>query len=136
MVSQNFTNLIKINTCFKGVGSCIDLILTNRKYCFKNTSSYETGISDHHHLIFLIMKTIFASEEPKKFVYRDYKTFCHENFKNDLLSKTVDENVDYSKFQKEFIDTLNKHGPKKTKLFRGNQKPHVNKVLRSAVIKR
>ena len=63
MDSQNFTDLIKNNTCFKGVGSCIDLILTNRKYCFKNTSSYETGISDHHHLIFSIMKTTFASEE-------------------------------------------------------------------------
>ena len=78
MNSQNFSNLIKDNICFKGVGSCIDLTLTNRKYCFKNTS---------------------ASEEPKKFVYRGY---------NDLMSKTVEENVDYSKFEKEFIDTLNK----------------------------
>ena len=69
--SQNFINLIKNNTCFKGVGSCIDLILTNRKYCYKNASSCETEISDHHHLIFSIMKTTFASEEPKKFVYRD-----------------------------------------------------------------
>ena len=129
MDSQNFTNLIKNNTCFKGVGSCIDLILTNRKYCFKNILSYETGVSDHHHLIFSIMKTIFASEEPKKFVYRDYKTFSHESFKNDLLSKTADENVDYSKFEKEFIDTFNTHTPKKAKLFRGNQKLHVNKVL-------
>ena len=82
------------------------------------------------------MKTTFASEEPEKFVYRDYKTFSHESFKNDLLSKTVDENVGYSKFDKEFIDTLNKHAPKKTTLFRGNQKPHVNKVLRSAIMKR
>ena len=49
MESQNFTNLIKNNTCFKGKGSCIHLILTNRKYCFKNTSSYKTGITDHHH---------------------------------------------------------------------------------------
>ena len=48
MDGQNFTNLIKNKTCFKGVSSCIDLILANRKYCFKNTSSYETGISDHH----------------------------------------------------------------------------------------
>ena len=38
--------------------------------------------------------------------------------------------------EREFIDTLNKHAPMKTKLFRGNQKPHVNKVLRSAIIKR
>ena len=97
MDSQNFTNLIKNNTCFKGVGSCIDLILTNRKYCFKNTSSFETEISDHHHLTFSIMKTTLASEEPKKFVYLDYETFSHENLENDLLSKTVDQNVDYSK---------------------------------------
>ena len=81
MDNQNFINLIKNNTCFKGMGSWIDLILANRKYCFKNTSSYETGISDHHHLIFSIMKTTFASEEPKKFVYRDYKTFSHKILK-------------------------------------------------------
>ena len=136
MDNENFTNLIKNNICFKGVGSGIDLILTNRKYCFKNTSSYETEISDHHQLVFSILKTSFASEEPKKFVYRDYKTFSNESFKNDLLSKTVEENVDYSKLEKEFIDTLNKHAPKKTKLFRCNQKPHVNKVLDSAIMKR
>ena len=52
------------------------------------------------------------------------------------MSKTVDKNVDYSKFEKEFTDILNKHAPKKAKLFRGNQKPHVNKVLRSAIMKR
>ena len=63
MDSQNFTNLIKNNTCFKGVGSCIDLILTNRKYFFKNAPPYETGISDHHHLLFSIMKTTFALEK-------------------------------------------------------------------------
>ena len=74
MDSQNFTNLIKNNTCFKGLGSCIDLILTNRKYCFKNTSSDETGISDHH-LIFSIMKTTFASEEPKNSFIMTIKLF-------------------------------------------------------------
>ena len=86
--------------------------------------------------MFSFIKTAFSSEEPKTFVYCDYKTFSQKIFKNDLLSETVGENVDYSKFEKEFIDTLNKHAPKKTKLFRGNQKPHVNKVLRSAIMKR
>ena len=42
------------------------------------------------------MKVAFGSEEPKNFVYRDYKTFSHESFKNDLIPKAVDENVDYS----------------------------------------
>ena len=44
--------------------------------------------------IISIMKTVIASEEPKKFVYHDYKTFSHESFKNNLMSKTVDENFD------------------------------------------
>ena len=69
------------------------------------------------------MKTTLASEEPKKLiVYRDFKTFFHESFKNYLMSKIVDENVDYSKLKKE--------------LFRGNQKPHVNKILHSIIMKK
>ena len=31
MQSHNLSNLIKPNTCFKGSGSCIDLILKNQK---------------------------------------------------------------------------------------------------------
>ena len=57
--SNNLVNLVKTNTCFKGSGSCIDLILTNRKYSFKNTTSYETGLSDHHHMILTMLKTTF-----------------------------------------------------------------------------
>ena len=48
-------NLIKGNTCFKGQGSCIDLIdliLTNRRFSFTHLNSYETGISDYQHLIY------------------------------------------------------------------------------------
>ena len=32
MNNENLFNLVKCYTCFKGLGSCIDLILTNRKY--------------------------------------------------------------------------------------------------------
>ena len=34
------------------------------------------------------------------------------------------------------MDTLNKHAPKKTMLFCGNQKHHVNKILCSAIMKK
>ena len=57
---HDLINLIKNNTCFKGEGSCIDLILTNRKFSFKNSTSFETGLSNHHHLIYSMLKT----EEP------------------------------------------------------------------------
>ena len=133
MNNQNLFNLVKSNTCFKGEGSCIDLILTNRKYSFKNTCSFETGLSDHHHLIYSVMKTTFKSEEPKKLIYRDYSNFSSECF---TMSNICQEKHDYSDFEKKFIDTLNKHAPKKIKTFRGNQKPQINETLRKAIMKR
>ena len=62
---HDLINLIKNNTCFKGESSCIDLILTNRKFSFKNFTSFETGLSNHHHLIYSMLKTTFHKEEPK-----------------------------------------------------------------------
>ena len=43
-------NLIKEPLCFKNPDnpSCIDVILTNKKANFKNSSVIETGLSDHH----------------------------------------------------------------------------------------
>ena len=39
-------DLIKATTCFEGTGSSIDILLTNQKYSFKNTYTFETGLSD------------------------------------------------------------------------------------------
>ena len=86
MHSFNLYNLIKSNTYFRGSGSCIDLILTNRKYCFKRTSIFETGLSDHH-LNYSLLKTTFKKEESKQFISRDYKNFDNANFRMDLESK-------------------------------------------------
>ena len=85
MDSQNFVNVIKNKICSKGAGSCIVLILRNGKYSFKNTSSYETELSDHHHLIYSKMKTTFKCEEPKKSIYRNYSNFPQKDFQGDLL---------------------------------------------------
>ena len=49
--------MIKENICFKGTGGCIDLILPNSKYSFQYSLLIETGSSDHHHLIFDMVKT-------------------------------------------------------------------------------
>ena len=55
--SNGLHNLIKEHTCFKGKGSLTDLILTNRKFSFKNTQSFETGLSNHHHMVYAMLKT-------------------------------------------------------------------------------
>ena len=68
--------ILKKNICIKGAaGSCIDLQLTNSKYNFQYSKSIETGLSDHHHLIVSIMRTNLTNEEPKRLVYRNFKSF-------------------------------------------------------------
>ena len=113
MHNQNLFNLVKSKTCFKGEGSCIVLILTNRKYSFKNTCSFETGLSDHHYLIYSVTKTTFKSGEPKKLIYHDYSDFSSECFKDNFMSSICQEKHYYSDFEKKFIDTLNKLAPNK-----------------------
>ena len=134
--SNNITNLIKSNTCFKGSGSCIDLILTNRKYSFKHTSSYETGISDHHHMIYTMLKSCFKNAEPIVLNYRDYKTFSKENFDRELEESLANCGDSYTDFQNIFVSALNKHAPKKKKVLRGINKPHLNKTLRKEIMNR
>ena len=99
MEHYNYYNLIKNSTCSKGDSSCVDLILTNRKYCFENTSSFETGISDHHHLIHSMLKTTFEKEESKIVTYRNYKQFQSENFEKDLTSSLINCNGEYENYE-------------------------------------
>ena len=134
--SNGLHNLIKGHTCFKGKGSLIDLILTNRKFSFKNTQSFETGLSDHHHMVYTMLKTTFQKSEPKQLIYRDFKNFYFESFKNDLLENMVTCDRSYDEFDRKFTAVLNKHAPKKKKWLRGNQKPHINKTLRHEIMKR
>ena len=41
----------------------------------------------------------------------------------------------YGNFEKTFENVLNAHTPKKTKFFRGNQKPHVDKNFCKVIMK-
>ena len=134
--SNNLYNLNKSNTCFKGKGSCIDLFLTNRKYSFKFSGSYETGINDHHHMNYTMLKSCFNSAEPKLLNYRDLKQFSQENIKGDLSEALFDCGDSYDNFDHIFTSKLNKHAPKKKKWIKENSKPHVNKALRQAIVKR
>ena len=60
---QHFTDtfslehLINEPTCFKGSPSCIDLIITNRKSCFRNTCVTVTRISDFDKLTAVSLKS-------------------------------------------------------------------------------
>ena len=129
-------NLIKVDRCFKGKGTCIDLILTNRKYSFKNTNTFETGLSDHHHMIYTMLKSTFEKAEPIKLTYRDYKNFSFDRFKADLENALKICPNSYDSFEQCFSSKLNEYAPKKIKWVRGNNKSHMNKFLRRAIMKR
>ena len=130
MDSRNFVRLIKNKTCFKGKGSCIDLILTTRTYFFKNTSSCETGLSGHHHLICSVIKTIFNCKKTQK---NNFKGTIPKDFQNELLLNIGDGKNNYLEIEKNFVETLNKHAAKKTKILQGIISPtlikHWEKLL-------
>ena len=71
------------------------------------------------------MKTTYEREEFKVLIYRDYKIVNFNSFKSELLSKFHRNNVNFTCFENNFVNVLNKQAPKKSKIFRGNQKPHL-----------
>ena len=112
---ENITNLIKENTSFKAVGSFFDLILTILKYSFQYSTSIVTDLSDHHHLIFSMMKGKLAVEEPKRLLYHNFNCFNDDYFEKRLPSKLNLKNKDYTVFEDNFANALNKDTSKKTK---------------------
>ena len=82
-----------------------------------------------------MLKTRFKREEPKYFIYRDYKNFNDMNFRKDLENKLEECSKHYENFEKTFVNVLDAHAPRKTKVIRGNHKPHVDENLRKAIMK-
>ena len=114
----------------------IDLVLTNRNFSFENNQSFETSLNDHHHMVYTMLETTFQKSEPKQLIYRDFKNFYFESFKNDLLENMVTCDRSSDEFDRKFTAVLNKHAPKKKKWLRGNQKPHINTTRRHEIMKR
>ena len=49
-------------------------------------NSFETGLSDHHRMIYTILKTKFEKFEPKKLMYCNFKQFDSDRFKLDIFN--------------------------------------------------
>ena len=121
---------MKENTCFKGNGGfCIDLLIINSKFSFMKTNSFETGLSDHDHIIHAIFKTKFEKFEPKKSIYRNFIQFDIDQFNSDIFN-SMSAMRTHAAFENNFVSILDKHALKKTKILRGYQKPRLNKNLR------
>ena len=124
-------NMIKKPTCFKSLnGRCIDLIFTNRKHSFMHSRSFKTGFSQHHHVIYTILKTTLTKLPPKKIIHQDYKNCSQLHFEEDLKRNLASAHPStYRNFEPICKKTLQENAPTKTKIVRGNNKPHMNRTL-------
>lgn len=78
-----------------------------------NTGTVETGLSDHHLLIYTMLKTRFQKLQPKIIEYRLWKFFDNNLFRYDL-SQAFDCVSEYANFEDIFTQILDKHVPRKT----------------------
>ena len=81
-----------------------------------------------------MLKSSFTNIEPKLLNYRDYKNFTFRNFKEDLSEALLICRNSYDEFESAFTTALDKHAQKKE--LWGDNKPHITKPLRQAIIKR
>ena len=125
-------------TCFQSTSpSCIDLILTNKKDFFENSSVLGVGISNHHNFTVTPLRSQLVKRNAKIKLYRNYNSFDVKLFKADLDKNLKSKNtVNFSDFQNTFIRVLHKHAPTKKKIPRFNSSSFIAKVLRNAIMHR
>ena len=88
-------------------------------------------------MIYTILKSTFDKVAPKKITYRYHKTWSLDKFKQELtINMVITHPTEYAQFENIFMKTLEENAPVKTKTVRANHKPHVNKELRKAIMKR
>ena len=110
--------------------------LVQQKTCFKSTNNpFASGLSDFHKMILTILKSTFPKVRAKQIVYRKFKNFDLNNFKNEIRTK-MQLTDKYETFEEEFLKVLNKHAPLKKKFIRANHAPYMTKNLRKAIMKR
>ena len=117
--SHDLYNLIKEKTCFKSTeGTCIDLILTNQKYSFKNSCTIETGVSDFHRMVLTQVKITFQKLPPRTISYRVFTNFVKRDFERNLFLTLLSNpfvSHNYGQFLSTFEKILDKHAPIKRK---------------------
>ena len=81
---NNLNYWINSNTCFKGISSCIDPILTSRIYSFTLTCLL-TVISDHlRKICIFLFESCFHNIESKLLNSRNFNYFPQEDFREGL----------------------------------------------------
>ena len=92
--------------------SRIDLILTNCPRNFQISCAIKTGLSDFHKLVVPFMNTTYKKSQPKIIIYRCYKYFKSQSFREELLEIEANGNncgENFKNFTSSCNAILNKH---------------------------
>ena len=113
--------------------------MTNCPRRFQNFCAIKTGLLDFHKLIVTVTKTTCKKSQSKIMIYRSYKYFKNESFREELIQIEVNRNncdKSFKNFTFSRNAILNKHAPQKKKYVRGNQSPFMNKTLSKVIMQR
>ena len=105
--SFDLDSLMHLPTCYKLRNPFfIDLILTNKKNRFRKSTTFETGLSDHHKLTKTVLrKTINKGNSKTIFDRVNYKRFYQKKFENELkLQRDLGTNLNNLTFQTIFLE--------------------------------
>ena len=117
-------NIIKGKTCYKSQGgSCIDLIITSRHNLHQFSHVFETVISDHHVMVYTMLKSKYTKLELKVLRKRSYKDFNKESFLRDL-QHGLNNIGNFTKFNDPFKALLDHHEPIKQSKLSCNKTTH------------
>ena len=88
-----------------------------------------------------VLKSSFAKQKPRILNYRNYKFFNNTLFRDQVLNKLIDSNLQISdkgfKHLKETgLSVLNTLAPLKSRFIRANQAPFINKEIQRGVMVR
>lgn len=80
--------LIRVQTCYGNPANptCIDLMLTNSDRSFQNSHTIETGLSDSHKMVVIVLKIYSQKMKARVIYYRYYGNFSNEEFIQQVLN--------------------------------------------------
>ena len=95
---HNFTNLLDKAKCYKNPInlSCVDLIIMNKSRSFENSCTFETGLSDFQKMVLTVLKSSFSKKKPSVLNYNNYKFFNNTLFRDKVLYKLRNSNLQIS----------------------------------------
>ena len=129
-------HLILKPTCYKAkTPSTIDLIITNHKPSFMKSDTCETGLSDHHKMLYSFLRKTFTKGKPKTIYYRCFINYDQKKF-NDKLKKRISIDLSFEEFLEIFQSTLKKSAPYKQNKVWYNNSPFMTKQLRKEIMVR